>query len=117
MVRYNQIYQLKTTIYRNFIRIRQFFFQTNSDETEQQQCRPTNNDGTDYVCDGNNVTEWNFDFLPDQLNSLTINETHLTKLPACAFSSLQINTLIIENNRFLHTIDEHAFQGLFSCLS
>ena len=93
------------------------FFQTNSDETEQQQCRPTNNDGTDYVCDGNNITEWNFDFLPDQLNSLTINETHLTKLPACAFSSLQINTLIIENNRFLHTIHEHAFQGLFSCLS
>ena len=32
------------------------------------QCRPLNNDGNDYACDGKNVTEWKFDSLPEQLN-------------------------------------------------
>ena len=67
----------------------------------------------EIVCQGANIQDWTSHGLPNEIQTLRINSTHLTKLPANAFQNFTITKLIIENNPFLQEIDENAFEQVF----
>ena len=67
----------------------------------------------EIVCEGANIQDWNSHGLPNNIEILRINSTHLTRFPANAFQNLTITKLIIENNPFLQEIDENAFEQVF----
>ena len=75
----------------------------------ENQCRELNDE---IICDGDNFTNWNVGFFNVKIQTLRINNTHLTKIPLCALSGLKVKNLIIEENLFLQEIDQDAFEGI-----
>jgi hypothetical protein len=78
-------------------------------------CRPEEiGNGTDYFCDGDQVLIWQQTpvGLPKDMTSLRINNTKLVNLPMCSFAGLEIETLIIEANQQLTSLDLKVFVDL-----
>ncbi len=80
-------------------------------KAQESQCRMGLNK-SEIICDGENITTWNYGELPSEMDTLRINKTRITLWPECALAGLKIKTLVIEDNLMLRHFDDSSLDAI-----